>query len=297
MTRTGRRVAALAIAITALGLLAAAAVVVLRASWDRAPAVHGDVTIDLGDGVPMVFVEIAPGRLDVPEFLGGLGQGYELEIFVPFLVGVHEVTRAQWTAVMAEPAPDSTRGSAHRPVWLSYADTLRFVERLNELVAPDYEATLPTEVQWEYACRAGNPSDTLDLDDPDLFDAMVWHRGNSGVTQVPPTDIPKDLRIPDAWYGEAVQAAATKAPNAWGLYDMLGNAWEWCLPDAPVADSVDEGSAPSMEMAVSRGGSANNSARAVSPRGAGSAPAGNAMYKAGFRVVLMRPPESGSTTR
>ncbi|MFC7623294.1 formylglycine-generating enzyme family protein [Microlunatus sp. GCM10028923] len=61
---------------------------------------------------------------------------------------------------------------------------------------------LPTEAEWEYACRAGDPGDRYGE-----LDEIAWHRGNSGGTPRP---------------------VATRAPNAWGLSDLIGNVWEWC---------------------------------------------------------------------
>jgi len=150
MRGTGTRIAGLAIAVAALALLSIGAMTALRALRIRAPQVHGDVAIALGDGASMVFVEITPGRLDVPERLGGLFPGYELEICVPYFIGATEVTEAQWTAVMGEDPPTPPARNPHRPVVLAYGDVKRFVAHLDRIVAPQYEASLPTEVQWEY---------------------------------------------------------------------------------------------------------------------------------------------------
>ncbi|HEX2144681.1 MAG TPA: SUMF1/EgtB/PvdO family nonheme iron enzyme [Glycomyces sp.] len=76
----------------------------------------------------------------------------------------------------------------------------------SEAVLWDREADgyrLPTEAEWEYACRAGTTGPRYDE-----LDAIAWHRGNSE---------------------ERAHSVGLKAPNPWGLYDMLGNAWEWCF--------------------------------------------------------------------
>lgn len=128
----------------------------------------------------------------------------------PFLLGKTEVTQAQWEAVMGN-NPSSFKG-ADRPVErVSWDDAMAFCKKLTERERaagrlPDgYEYTLPTEAQWEYACRAGTRGDyggTGKLDD------MGWYYGSSG---------------------RQTRPVAQKQANAWGFYDMHGNVREWCL--------------------------------------------------------------------
>jgi formylglycine-generating enzyme required for sulfatase activity len=92
---------------------------------------------------------------------------------------------------------------------LSWNDAMAFCQKLSEKeraagrLPEGYAITLPTEAQWEYACRAGSTGRYSGE-----LGAMAWYKDNSGGTTHP---------------------VATKQPNAWGLYDMNGNVWQWCL--------------------------------------------------------------------
>ncbi len=275
--------AALLVAVMAAAILAA---LHLRSRWSLPPPVPGDLTVALGDGVSMAFVEIAPGTLDVPMHLGGLIPGYELEIDEPYLVSATEVSGAQWRAVMGSPPP--LQPDPRKPVWVSFADAQSFIARLQRFVGPRYEAYIPTEVQWEYACRAGDPRDDLATRSPSSIDAIAWHRDNSGMTQEPPPDLEGESSSATSWYGDPFHPVAGKAPNAWGLYDMLGNAEEWCEPDVPADGGDVADDAAAANRVVARGGSGMTPRRNLSPRSVGSAARANPMFKAGVRVVLMR---------
>lgn len=135
-----------------------------------------------------------------------------LRISQDFYMGKTEVTQAQWFAVMGTTVEDqkakqnlvSTMGGkgANYPMYfVSWEDVQEFIRVLNEVHGQNL-FRLPTEAEWEYACRAGD-------DRPSILnlDAKAWYAGNAGDNMHP---------------------VAQKQPNAWGLYDMLGNLWEWC---------------------------------------------------------------------
>jgi formylglycine-generating enzyme required for sulfatase activity len=142
-------------------------------------------------------------------------------------------TQALWEAVMVEGANPSHFKGADRPVeQVSWDDCRGFLERLNGRLE-GLHLGLPSEAQWEYACRAGTASARYHED----LDEIAWYGGNSG--------------------GET-HAVRGKLPNAWGLYDMLGNVWEWCA-DAWTEDysrgSEKGAAAPASAHRVIRGGS------------------------------------------
>ena len=133
---------------------------------------------------------------------------HEVIISKAFYIGTYEVTQAQWQAVMGS-NPSQFRGDDRPVEQVSWSDAKEFVRRLNEKEGTN-RYRLPTEAEWEYACRAGSTT--------------LFHYGD---------DQKPNLRLGDyAWYeensGHKAHRVGQKKPNGFGLYDMYGNVEEWC---------------------------------------------------------------------
>jgi formylglycine-generating enzyme required for sulfatase activity len=128
-----------------------------------------------------------------------------------YWLGEFDVTQGQWRALMGG-APSHFKDSGkNAPVEsVSWGDAMAFCAIINESersagrLPAGYEYRLPTEAEWEYACRAGTIGD---FGGDGIMDHMGWYGGNSGGRTHP---------------------VGLKMPNAWGLYDMHGNVWQWC---------------------------------------------------------------------
>jgi formylglycine-generating enzyme required for sulfatase activity len=177
---------------------------------------------------------------------------HEVTLTQDYYLGAFEVTQAQYAKVMGN-NPSYFQGdkvgnvvSSNRPVeQVSWEDAVEFCRRLSEL--PEEKAAgrvyrLPTEAEWEYACRAGSTTAFSFGDKLHSLDNYAWFSDNSN---------------------EQTHPVGQKKPNAWGLYDMHGNVWEWCCDwygEYP-KDAVSDPSGPSEGVRrVNRGGSWNNGA-------------------------------------
>ena len=154
-------------------------------------------------------------------FMMGSGDGYEAEMPVHrvtiregFYIGRYEVTQAQWLALMGG-NPSGFKGCDQCPVdQVSWNDVQEFIRRMNAR-GDGYTYRLPTESEWEYACRAGTTTefafgDSLSSEQANFDGSQPFGSAPKGVSRQKTTPV------------------GSFQPNAWGLYDMHGNVWEWC---------------------------------------------------------------------
>lgn len=153
----------------------------------------------------MEFVKIAPGEFimgcttDENDCKADEQPAHRVQISKAFEIGKYEVTQSQWQAVMGS-NPSTIKGDNHPVETVSKDDAHDFLARLNAR-NDGYKYRLPTEAEWEYAARAGtSDTQTASVDD------VAWYAANSE---------------------DETHPVGQKKPNAWGLYDMLGNVREW----------------------------------------------------------------------
>ena len=157
------------------------------------------------NSIGMEFMLIPAGEfhLDSSEF------GYKIPVRVtikePFYIGKFQVTQKQWNSVMGD-EPSCFEGD-NRPVeCITWNKVREFIEKLNEMEDTD-KYRLPSETEWEYACRAGTDTKYFFGNSDLQLDDYAWHYLNSDHRTHP---------------------VGQKKPNPWGLHDMYGNVWEWC---------------------------------------------------------------------
>ncbi len=217
----------------------------------------------------MEFIQIPPAQFMMGSNDFDTAQPiHNVTITQPFYLGKYEVTQGEWEAVM-ENNPSRFTGDPNRPVeTVSWDDAQEFIQKLNEQErGTSYR--LPTEAEWEYACRAGTTTAYSFGDNPSQLGEYAWYRDNSGNKTHP---------------------VGQRKPNAWGLYDMHGNVWEW-VQDwyGPYSQEavIDPQGPNNGEVRVLRGGSflfGRGNVRCASRNG--YLPGGR--YDGiGFRVVLL----------
>ena len=200
----------------------------------------------LGEATPLEMVKISGGKF----LMGALDSEKESrdserpqhEVTVPnFFMGKYPVTQAQYEAVMGKNPLHFKENGVNRPVEkVSWNNAKEFCRKLSELTGKNYR--LPSEAEWEYACRAGTQTKYYFGDSDSNLDEFAWYGSNSE---------------------SRTHEVGEKLANAFGLHDMHGNVWEWCedswhdnYKKAPTDGSawVDKKS----EGYVSRGGSWSN---------------------------------------
>ena len=238
--------------------------VVLQSGCNDLPDVPGNQPKVLTNSIGMKLVLIPKGK-----FMMGSPpdeeneRRHEVTISRDYHLGMHEVTQAQYKKIMginpsyfqgdavAERHPETNRvvkevDSANHPVeQVFWEDAVKFCQRLSAL--PEEKKAgrvyrLPTEAEWEYACRAGSQmAYSFGSDEKSLVN-FGWYKSNSN---------------------SMTHAVGLKKANAWGLYDMHGNVWEWCadwLDEYPKGSTTDPRGPEDGSLRVRRGGSWYNGA-------------------------------------
>jgi len=223
-----------------LGLLVTATVATAQVDDPRGETARSR-SITLGNGVALEMVWIPPGTFTMgsPESEQGRDNDekeHRVTLTKGFWMGKFEVTQEQWQAVMGN-NPSEFKGAKLPVEQVSWDDCQSFLQNLNRVSGIGRRVSLgqfrlPTEAEWEYACRAGR---------------TVPYAGDLAVM---------------GWYDKISESkthpGGQKQPNAWGLYDMHGNVWEWCQDrggDYPGCAVTDPEGALSGSFRVFRGGS------------------------------------------
>ena len=195
---------------------------------------------DLGKDVKLEMILIPAGKfvMGSPESEKGRSKGetqHEVTFTKAFYMGKYEVTQEQWESVMGNNPSIKIKGARLPVTNVSWNDCQDFIKKLNAKTNGGYR--LPTEAEWEYACRAGT---------------TTKYSVGDKIT-------PKDANYRDSKIGEPVAVGSYK-PNAFGLYDMHGNVWEWCedwYADYQAGAVTDPKGPATGERRVLRGGSFN----------------------------------------
>jgi formylglycine-generating enzyme required for sulfatase activity len=166
----------------------------------------------LKNSIGMEFVLIPAGSFTMGSTIGRESEKppHEVNISQSLYLQTTEVSQGQWKRVMGDSPSSFKECGDDCPVEnVSWDDVKDFIKKLNVMERTD-KYRLPTEAEWEYACRAEKTTEFSFGDDGGNLDEYAWYEGNSK---------------------EATHKVAAKKPNPWGLYDMHGNIWEWVEDD------------------------------------------------------------------
>jgi len=240
------------------------------------------------NGLKMKLVWCPPGKFTMGSPKGERERNVaedqvQVSLTKGFWLGQHEVTQLKWQRVMDTAPWRGERfvqeGDNYPATYVSWEDAMKFCEKLTEhersfgRLLPGWQYTLPTEAQWEYACRAGTTTpfsfgnDDSKLTDYGWFDRNASQNGERHAHMV-----------------------GKKKTNPWGLFDMHGNVYEWCrdwYADKLPGGTDPEGPAEGANR-VDRGGGWEDAAGHSRSANRDSSPSAERNYDLGFRVALER---------
>ncbi len=197
----------------------------------KAWANHLGVPVETTNSIGMKFVVIPPGEFmmgtpeDEPGRTVNSEQQHKVTLSKPFQIGMHEVTQEQYEKVTGT-NPSQFKGVQNPVEQVSWDDAVEYCRKLSALPAEQsagYVYRLPTEAEWEYACRAGTYSRFSFGNDVKELVRHGWVKSNSDAE---------------------THLVGKLLPNPWGICDQLGNVWEWCsdsygvYPRSPVSDPI-----------------------------------------------------------
>lgn len=227
------------------------------------------------NSVGMGLVLVPPGTFIMgAKEENATSQPHQVTLTKPYYLGVTEVTNDQWRFVMGPGPPSRNPEGSWAVHGVSWHEAKRFCETLSSLPGERRERRsyrLPTEAEWEYACRAGAATRFCFGDDPTQLVNFGWSDADSGKE-------PKQV--------------GRKRPNAIGLYDMHGNQWEWCcdwLGEYPKNAVVDPRGPEVAEIMAARGGSWNRAPHECRSTMRGPSRDEDRNVILGFRVLLETP--------
>ncbi|EKD55866.1 MAG: hypothetical protein ACD_59C00014G0003 [uncultured bacterium] len=231
------------------------------------------ITIDLGNGVTLEMVKILAGTFQMgsqdnePGRSSDEGPVHTVNITNDFYIGKYEITQGQWKAIMSGNNPSSAKLGDNYPVEsVTWNDCQNFINNINTYYSNYGQFRLPTEAEWEYACRASTT--TPYYWGSTISDNYFWYSDNSGNTLHP---------------------VGQKSPNSFGLYDMSGNVWEWCNDwygnYASISSSNPSGPASGTYRVFRSGGWSSGASHCRSAKRFPGDPASSGR-SGGFRIVL-----------
>ena len=224
-----------------------------------------DVALGAGEQLSLAYIPAGTSRMGSAAGRKNERPPHEVTLSRGFWIGTHPVTQAQWQGVMGS-NPSTFKGADLPVETVSWDDCQRFLSKLNAQGGEAFR--LPTEAEWEYACRGGSTGETHEN-----LEASAWYWENSGKTTHP---------------------VGQKVPNAWGLYDMTGNVTEWCQDwygksYSSASPAVDPPGPPSGSSRVIRGGSFVHEAHRIRYAYRADAPPSTRGYDLGLRLVRVEP--------